>query len=270
MCKKYLRGGGTQSLTNQFKACKKVNKCYNSDMKHYYYKKQGFTLAEVLITLGIIGVVAALTLPTIITKYQHKALETAFKKSYSNLMQALIYAEPELITDITGGGVVGDDSEFYSKLWEKYNIVKNMTKNNIFAMDQIYSSRGVGNIKSYNKKQDADVGCAQKPHLMAVDGTSVGGMYNCGAMWVNVDVNGPYKKPNALGHDIFYFGVDTTKKQIFPLGINKVHSYWNFGTQSRYCSKDSTDAKNGYGCTAFALENKCPDDPSKTYWECLP
>ncbi len=73
-------------------------------------KKAAFTLAEVLITLGIIGVVAAMTMPVLVAKYQHKALESAFKKTYSSLMQAMIYAEPETITDITGGGVVGGDS----------------------------------------------------------------------------------------------------------------------------------------------------------------
>ena len=90
-------------------------------------KRAAFTLAEVLITLGIIGVVAAMTLPTVIAKYQHKALETAFKKTYSSIMQAMVFAEPDLISDITGGGVVGGNSEFYTKLWERYNVVKNMT-----------------------------------------------------------------------------------------------------------------------------------------------
>lgn len=53
-----------------------------------FLKKIGFTLAEVLITLGIIGVVAAMTMPTLVSKYRQRALETAFKKTYSNLMQA--------------------------------------------------------------------------------------------------------------------------------------------------------------------------------------
>lgn len=44
-------------------------------------KKFGFTLAEVLITLGIIGVVAAMTIPTLVSKYRQRALETAFKKN---------------------------------------------------------------------------------------------------------------------------------------------------------------------------------------------
>ena len=41
---------------------------------------QGFTLAEVLITLGIIGVVAALTVPTLIAEHRSKELETRLKK----------------------------------------------------------------------------------------------------------------------------------------------------------------------------------------------
>ena len=40
---------------------------------------KGFTLAEVLITLGIIGVVAAMTLPSLIQERQNKVLETQFK-----------------------------------------------------------------------------------------------------------------------------------------------------------------------------------------------
>ena len=46
---------------------------------------KGFTLAEVLITLGIIGVVAAMTIPTLIANYQKKVLENQFKKGYSTL-----------------------------------------------------------------------------------------------------------------------------------------------------------------------------------------
>ena len=40
--------------------------------------KKAFTMAEVLITLGIIGIVAALTIPQLIKNYQHKELEAAF------------------------------------------------------------------------------------------------------------------------------------------------------------------------------------------------
>lgn len=48
----------------------------------------GFTLAEVLITLGIIGVVAAITIPVLFSKYQDMVLKQQFKRAYSNIQQA--------------------------------------------------------------------------------------------------------------------------------------------------------------------------------------
>ena len=51
--------------------------------------KCAFTLAEVLITLGIIGVVAALTLPSLIQKYQDQVLENQLKKTYSTISQGV-------------------------------------------------------------------------------------------------------------------------------------------------------------------------------------
>lgn len=52
-------------------------------------RKIAFTLAEVLITLGIIGIVAAMTLPALINKYQQKQTITQLQKVYSVLNQAL-------------------------------------------------------------------------------------------------------------------------------------------------------------------------------------
>lgn len=65
-------------------------KKYNNNKKH------GFTLAEVLITLGIIGVVAALTLPALIQNYQKKVVVNRLKKSYSVLSNAISMINAEL------------------------------------------------------------------------------------------------------------------------------------------------------------------------------
>ena len=54
-----------------------------------YKLKPAFTIVEILISLVIIGVIAALTIPNLINYFQNLALETAFKKSYSTLMSAL-------------------------------------------------------------------------------------------------------------------------------------------------------------------------------------
>lgn len=58
-------------------------------------KTFGFTLVEILITLGIIGVVAALTIPGLITKIQHRDYTVKLKKFYSTMKQVTMSAEEE-------------------------------------------------------------------------------------------------------------------------------------------------------------------------------
>ena len=53
-------------------------------------RRAAFTLAEVLITLGIIGVVAALTIPTLIAKHQKKVFATRVKQTYSIVSNAFL------------------------------------------------------------------------------------------------------------------------------------------------------------------------------------
>lgn len=53
------------------------------------HPRQGFTLAEVLITLGIIGVVAAMTIPNLIANVNGHKFRSQFKKSLSTVNQAV-------------------------------------------------------------------------------------------------------------------------------------------------------------------------------------
>lgn len=57
-----------------------------------------FTLAEVLITLGIIGVVAALTMPALIAKYDEMVIVNKLKRSYSEIANAIELRKSELGT----------------------------------------------------------------------------------------------------------------------------------------------------------------------------
>lgn len=91
----------------------------------YNFKLRGFTLAEVLITLGIIGIVAAMTIPVLITNYKVKVLESKFKKADSVLQQALLTTANEIGYDtLTGLVSSSTDSEFndilldLNKSWE--------------------------------------------------------------------------------------------------------------------------------------------------------
>ena len=65
---------------------------YSPLTTHNSLKKSAFTLAEVLITLGIIGVVAALTIPSLIQKYEEKQTVSQVKKAYSEISQAYMSA----------------------------------------------------------------------------------------------------------------------------------------------------------------------------------
>ena len=65
------------------------DKVFSRFTSHFLLRKTAFTLAEVLITLGIIGVVAALTLPALINNYEKSVVETRMQKFYTNINAAL-------------------------------------------------------------------------------------------------------------------------------------------------------------------------------------
>ena len=73
-------------------------------------KRSGFTLAEVLITLGIIGVVAAMTIPTLIQNTNSVRFATQFKKSISTLSQAALMAQAQYDIDYAGTSVASDSA----------------------------------------------------------------------------------------------------------------------------------------------------------------
>ncbi len=73
-------------------------------------KKFGFTMAEVLITIGIIGVVAAITIPLLIQNSNSKKFTTQFKKSLSTLNQAAIGAQAQYDLDYSLLTQVNDDA----------------------------------------------------------------------------------------------------------------------------------------------------------------
>ncbi len=100
-----------------------------------FSKKAAFTLAEVLITLGIIGIVAAMTIPTLISNYKTKEASVKVKKFYSMMNQAIQLSEVEngsaLYWDYTGvqyteDGEIDEDKQraeadkFYAKYLAKY------------------------------------------------------------------------------------------------------------------------------------------------------
>ena len=84
--------------------------------------KNAFTLAEVLITLGVIGIAAAMTLPALIGKWKEKELATRARKAYSIIEQAIQLAQNNYGTPGDNAGLFDLDksSEEVTKEFAKY------------------------------------------------------------------------------------------------------------------------------------------------------
>ena len=92
-----------------------------------HIKRMGFTLAEVLITLGIIGIVASMTIPTLVGKYRKQVVVTRMQKFYSSFNQAIKLSEldnGEMSTwNMMGGGNYNTPEgsiEFFNNYLKKY------------------------------------------------------------------------------------------------------------------------------------------------------
>ena len=84
----------------------------------YVPRKAAFTLAEVLITLGVIGVVAALTLPAFINNYEKHVTLTRLKYSYNIFSNMIRRAEADY-GDITEWGIDADGRQEYDSQNQK-------------------------------------------------------------------------------------------------------------------------------------------------------
>ena len=100
-------------------------------------KRYGFTLAEVLITLGIIGVVAAMTMPTLMNSTQGAQYKAAYKKALSALSQAVVLNVA--LDDYNFADLDADNYTLTDMLSSRMNVVRTETgSNNIKNGDKDY------------------------------------------------------------------------------------------------------------------------------------
>ena len=100
-------------------------------------KRYGFTLAEVLITLGIIGVVAAMTMPTLMNSTQGAQYKAAYKKALSALSQAVVLNVA--LDDYNFADLDADNYTLTDMLSSRMNVVRPETgSNNIKNGDKDY------------------------------------------------------------------------------------------------------------------------------------
>ncbi|MBR1754254.1 type II secretion system protein [bacterium] len=178
-------------------------------------KKYGFTLAEVLITLGIIGVVAALTIPTLMQEQRNKEYVSRFQKAWGLLNNAIKISEAHNGFIKTWGPTNNyDDTElFMDKYFAPYfNIAKNcklLQNQGCWAQKTTYIN---GNETSYNDN-------LTQYKMLLNDGMSLNFVlagYPIDQVHIAVDTNGP-KGPNIGGRDIFKFALFLNSGQISPM-----------------------------------------------------
>ena len=235
--------------------------------------KRAFTLAEVLITLGIIGIVTSMTIPIIINKYRSYVLEVQFKKAYSNLCQSILLMKNDLgVENLWKEYVMYDpQTSTYIKPENFYNDFDKYIK--VIKKVDIYE---IANYNSTNKTISNTGNDLPKAVYIIPDGSSVGRQINNGEIRFWIDVNGPYKKPNRYGFDIFEFRITSKNDAIVPIKQDKFYTEEELKNEpfpyisGRPCNKQSKQELNGIGCSWFAINNINPDDSQKKYWSSLP
>ena len=175
--------------------------------------KSGFTLAEVLITLAIIGVIATITIPALIGNVDSQKNKAAMKVAYSNIAQAIKLLQLD-------GFIFTDNSHFMDALSSKMNYSKKCTSSN--SLGNCWSSNSdiyagldpvsIGDSIVLNNGQF--IGIAQ-----GVD-PSTDSDYKGDAVLM-VDSNG-IKPPNKICQDIFYLVYYQDKYLVKPPHDGKV------------------------------------------------
>ena len=210
-------------------------------------RKIAFTLAEVLITLGIIGVVAAMTIPTLVANYQKKETVTALKKAYSQLSQAVKMSELE-----------NGDKEYWNydlpaeTFMNTYlkPFLKDVEQTNGFDIHKTINYKYLNGDRitesSVNDKNNSVIKLSDGT-IIFVDGWSSGENIYRGIL---VDTNG-FKKPNILGRDLFAFRI-TPSLGLTP-SLEEVDREEALSDKLHMCSKSKSASKSGYACTLVIM-----------------
>lgn len=170
-----------------------------------YNRINAFTLAEVLITLGILGIVVAMTLPTVINKYKKQEASARLKKFYTVMNQAIMMSENDngdlKYWDFQGTTFLNPDGSY------DYNIGGESS----LAFFNRYLAQYIKFYKiskGFSKEDDDGNTVSEFSKVIFHDGSSAE-LKKGSCQDFIFDVNGD-KKPNQRAVDRFYFVICPT------------------------------------------------------------
>ena len=221
-----------------------------------------FTLAEVLITLGIIGIIAAMTFPIMITKYQKQVTVERLKKFYSVMQNAIRLSEYDngemADWDFPKDTYDRNMKTFFDRYYRPYlKDSQECSKSLCFKHEKydIYYLNGKSAVGIYSDNYIVKLN----------DGMYVYFLPNtpAGYIWMFVDING-HQKPNTIGRDIFVFDIYG-----YPARTQRKNYHMKFWGEYDKDDENLTDSV-GYGCNKSAAQYsgfKCGELILRSGWK---
>ena len=203
--------------------------------------KAAFTLAEVLITLGIIGIVAAVTLPTLISKYQKDVTAEKLRTTYSIINNAAKLSELDndeklnWVFPITNSDV----GPFVEKYYFPYFKGASLYNGGKYAISNL-SGREIYPLLTLNYNSKT---------VILSNGVFVTFLWNTSHtryQWIFVDING-LQKPNRIGRDVFVMEGKQSKYVTFYGAGNSINGLKNDG--NNYTEDEAENNRGGFGCS---------------------
>ena len=205
-------------------------------------RRHAFTLAEVLVTLGIIGVVAALTMPALISNHRKSVIENKLKKFYSSMNQAIIMSEAAQGTSVSEWDTfsstynVDEMEAWFNKYLKNYLQILDVQRKN--SSVYVALSDGTG-FRIFN-------------HFKTVSGIHV---YFC------TDYKKCEGKPE--GKSVFTFRFIKNKFSTYEEGTALTAEQMMSPSRNCSCSKEMVESnKEAHYCSTLLQNNnwKIPDD----------
>lgn len=210
--------------------------------KDNWLNSSAFTLAEVLITLGIIGVVAALTLPALLQKHQEQVLINSAKKAYSEILQAAKMYEVQ--NDSPGDwlglfeakdGVANSEqlAEEFAKYFKGAKVCK--TKNEADCRQYFYALEYA--VPTVNENKEFVAAANSSPKIILPDGVIIG----------------VEQRANKCGERLASVKKDEYGQVIRDEAGNTIASSYNAACTVLYFDTNGSKRPNKYGMDAFRI-----------------
>lgn len=175
-----------------------------------FNKKNGFTLSEVLVTLGLIGIVSAITIPNLSFNYRGKVLEQQFLATYSDIKEAASRLNDkhggDWATYVNGAGYGNWYSEFMAEFngGNQYRVSEIAYANIKEPLKELYRTNSDTIVKRFNLSINWGPSTICDNGGIWLDSKGRVWTFNGENGLICVDVNGP-AKPNRMNVDHFVF-----------------------------------------------------------------